>query len=89
MWQAKDKKGEAAEAQKLTAQDLYRFQIIDEIIKEPLGGAHRDPDATIATVGDVLESYLNEYKNKSHYPMFKDERVNRYKKMGERIQVIR
>ena len=48
----------AAEAMKLTAEDLLRLSLIDSIIPEPLGGAHRDPTATIAAVGKAIESEL-------------------------------
>jgi acetyl-CoA carboxylase carboxyl transferase subunit alpha len=48
----------AAEALKLTAEDLKRLALIDGIIAEPLGGAHRDSAATIATVGDAVEAAL-------------------------------
>ena len=45
---------------KLTAQDMEKFKIIDEIIPEPIGGAHRDPIITIKSIGDVIEKRLNE-----------------------------
>ncbi|MGH7122356.1 MAG: acetyl-CoA carboxylase carboxyltransferase subunit alpha, partial [Acetobacteraceae bacterium] len=48
----------AAEALKLTAQDLLGLELIDSIIAEPLGGAHRDPAATIAAVGKAIEAEL-------------------------------
>ncbi len=48
----------AAEAMKLTAEDLLRLALIDAIIAEPLGGAHRDPEATIAAVGKAIEAEL-------------------------------
>jgi acetyl-CoA carboxylase carboxyl transferase subunit alpha len=49
----------AAEALKLTAEDLKRLALIDAIIPEPLGGAHRDAAATIAAVGDAVEGALD------------------------------
>lgn len=58
LWRSGDKKQEAAEAQKLTAQDLLKFKIIDRIIAEPLGGAHRDPRTTILNVCDAIEKEL-------------------------------
>lgn len=58
LWRTRDKKEEAAEAQKLTAQDLKKFGIIDAIIPEPLGGAQGDPAAVIQAVGDALERSL-------------------------------
>jgi acetyl-CoA carboxylase carboxyl transferase subunit alpha len=48
----------AANAMKITAQDLIGFKIIDRIIPEPVGGAHADPDATVAAVGDAIEQEL-------------------------------
>ncbi len=48
----------AAEALKLTADDLKRLKLIDEVIAEPLGGAHRDPAATIGAVGDAIQAAL-------------------------------
>ena len=48
----------AAEALKLTAQDLRMLQIVDEIVPEPLGGAHRDPRAAIIATGDAVERAL-------------------------------
>ncbi|MDR2724460.1 MAG: acetyl-CoA carboxylase carboxyltransferase subunit alpha [Holosporaceae bacterium] len=49
---------EAAEALKLTAQDLIKFKMIDGIIEEPMGGAHRDPVATLKFVGERLKVVL-------------------------------
>ncbi len=49
---------EAAEALKLTARDLKEHGIIDEVLPEPLGGAHKDPDAAIRAVGEALERVL-------------------------------
>jgi acetyl-CoA carboxylase carboxyl transferase subunit alpha len=53
-----EKAPEASEALKLTAQDLIKFEMIDGIIEEPLGGAHRDPTATIKSVGERLKAAL-------------------------------
>ena len=44
---------------KITAQDLLRFGIIDTIVPEPAGGAHRDPEAAIAATGDAIEEALH------------------------------
>ena len=51
---------EAAEAMKITAQDLLELKIIDEIIPEPLGGAHRDPAKVIARTGETIASAFEE-----------------------------
>src|SRR5579871_5099568 len=48
----------AANAMKITAQDLIGFKIVDRIIPEPAGGAHADPAATVKAVGDAVEEEL-------------------------------
>jgi acetyl-CoA carboxylase carboxyl transferase subunit alpha len=58
LWRSAGNAQDAAEALKLTAQDLLKLGIIDQIIAEPLGGAHRDKTATIDAVGDAIESAL-------------------------------
>lgn len=63
LWRSADKKKEAAEAQKLTAQDLLSLKLIDEIIPESVGGAHRHVQSTILAVGDTIENHLKELKN--------------------------
>ncbi len=58
LWRSKDQAALAAEALKLTAQDLLKLGVIDEIIPEPMGGAHRDKRATMTVVGDAIEAAL-------------------------------
>ncbi|MGN6671178.1 MAG: acetyl-CoA carboxylase carboxyltransferase subunit alpha [Candidatus Nucleicultricaceae bacterium] len=58
LWRTAEKKELAAAAQKLTASDLLEFGVIDRIIQEPVGGAHRSPKSTITAVGDALETQL-------------------------------
>ena len=53
---------DAAEAMKISAQDLLSFGIIDTIIDEPVGGAHRDPALTIERLGDAVESAIQEFE---------------------------
>src|SRR6267142_1885050 len=60
VWRDASKKAEAAEALKLTAPDLINFGIIDDIIREPIGGAHTDHDATAAFIDQVLTRELAE-----------------------------
>jgi acetyl-CoA carboxylase carboxyl transferase subunit alpha len=62
LWRDTSKAQEAATNMKITAQDLERFGIIDGIITEPLGGAHRDPAAVIAATGDVIAGALGELR---------------------------
>ncbi len=58
LWRSAANAQDAAEALKLTAQDLLKLEVIDQIVPEPLGGAHRDKDATIAAAGDAIETAL-------------------------------
>ena len=60
LWRSSDHAQDAADALKLTAQDLLHHRVIDGIIEEPLGGAHRDPDAAVTAVGDTIEQSLGE-----------------------------
>ncbi|WP_267396169.1 MULTISPECIES: acetyl-CoA carboxylase carboxyltransferase subunit alpha [unclassified Sphingomonas] len=58
LWRTADKAADAAEAMRVTAQDLKSFGVIDTIVTEPLGGAHRAPNVAIASLGDAIEEAL-------------------------------
>ena len=58
LWRTADKAADAAEAMRVTAQDLKQLGIIDRIVPEPLGGAHRDPSAAITALGDAIAESL-------------------------------
>ncbi|MDF7777878.1 acetyl-CoA carboxylase carboxyltransferase subunit alpha [Sphingomonas sp. AOB5] len=58
LWRTADKAADAAEAMKVTAQHLKELGVIDTIVPEPLGGAHRDADAAIAALGDAIAAAL-------------------------------
>lgn len=60
LWRSADKAREAAEALRLTAQDLEALGVVDKVIPEPVGGAHRDPKSVLAAVGDEVERALRE-----------------------------
>ncbi len=62
LWRDTTKAQDAATNMKITAQDLDRFGIIDRIVTEPVGGAHRDPQGTIAAVGDMVAEAFRELK---------------------------
>jgi len=63
LWRSGKNATEAANALRLTAQDLYSLGIIDEIVKEPLGAAHRDHKSTLNNLGDAMESNLKQLLN--------------------------
>lgn len=81
LWRSADKVKEATEALKLTAQDLRKLGVIDEIIAEPLGGAHRDPQAAIERVGDSILKHLKELLPQSGDEL-KKRRTEKFLKMG-------
>ncbi|MEZ5937161.1 MAG: acetyl-CoA carboxylase carboxyltransferase subunit alpha [Hyphomonadaceae bacterium] len=56
---------DTAEAMKITAQDLEKFRIVDGVIPEPMGGAHRDPGAAITRLGDAVDAALGSLKGMS------------------------
>src|SRR5690349_18989593 len=62
LWRDGSKAQEAATNMKITAQDMLRFGVIDAILKEPVGGAHRDPAAMIATTGDAIAKAFDELR---------------------------
>ncbi|MBD0864296.1 MAG: acetyl-CoA carboxylase carboxyltransferase subunit alpha [Rhodobacteraceae bacterium] len=65
LWKDAEKMREAAEALHLTAQDLHRLGVTDRIITEPTGGAHREREATIQSVGNAIRSMLDELSGQS------------------------
>lgn len=79
LWKDGAKAPEAANVLKLTAEDLLRMKIIDEIIPEPLGGAHRDPEKTAEEVKKAISRNLRELRGKSIEELLK----SRYKKFRE------
>ncbi len=65
LWRSAEQAKDAAEALKLTSEDLKQLGIIDEIVAEPLGGAHRARGETTARLGDAIEVALAKYDNRS------------------------
>ncbi len=74
LWKDSEKMREAAEAMRLTAKDLKTLAVIDQIIPEPLGGAHRDPQAAITAVGKTIETMLADLTGKSGKKLIADRR---------------
>ena len=65
LWRDSGRAQDAATNMKITAQDLLRFGIIDGIVPEPVGGAHRDPDAAIVAVGKAVDAALAQWRGLS------------------------
>ncbi len=74
LWKDAEKMREAAEALRLTAQDLQKLGVIDRIIKEPVGGAQRGPQEAIEAVGKAIEAMLGELDGKKREALVKDRR---------------
>src|SRR5436305_467489 len=75
LWRTADKAPEAAEAMKVTAQDLKALGVIDTIVPEPIGGAHRQPTGAIAALGDALDHALGELVGLSPEALRKERRA--------------
>lgn len=81
LWKSAEYKEEAAKILKLTAQDLDSFGIIDEIIPEPLGGAHRDPGLVCERLKNSILKHIREMNKLSGEELIKD-RYDKFCKMG-------
>jgi len=64
LWRTGDKAAEAAEAMRMTAADLQRLGVVDRVVPEPMGGAHRDPATAIASLGAAIGEELDKLANK-------------------------
>jgi len=74
LWKDAEKMREAAEALRLTAQDLQKLGLIDRIVAEPVGGAQRAPQDAVAAVGKAIETMLKELASKKPEALIKDRR---------------
>jgi len=81
LWKDASKAEQAAEALRLTAQDLLELKVIDEVIPEPLGGAHRDPEETAARVKDAVLRHVRGLLGLPVQELL-DRRLEKYLKMG-------
>ena len=81
LWRSWDHKEQAAEALKLTAKDAKKLEVIDSIIKEPVGGAHSDREQMFSTLKKVVLESFEELKNLSPEELIKT-RMEKYSNMG-------
>jgi acetyl-CoA carboxylase carboxyl transferase subunit alpha len=81
LWKDSSLSDKAAEAMKLTSYDLEEFGIIDDIIKEPIGGAHFDPEQVFQNTSNALEKALNNLQILSSSDI-RENRISKYRKMG-------
>lgn len=83
LWKDSEKMREAAEAMRLTAQDLAKLGVVDRVISEPVGGAQRGRKETIDAVGKAIEAMLGELSGKKPDALIKDRR-NKFLQMGSK-----
>ena len=81
LWRSWEFKEVAASALKLTAKDMKKMKLVDKIIKEPLGGAHRNKEKTFEIVKEAILNAYNEFKEMSSSELVK-RRMNKYSNMG-------
>jgi acetyl-CoA carboxylase carboxyl transferase subunit alpha len=85
LWKDQDKKEVAAEAMKITAPDLLELGIVDEVIPEPLGGAHTNPRTTAARIGEKIEEALDALEDKPVEQLLQ-ERYDKFRGMGVHVE---
>jgi acetyl-CoA carboxylase carboxyl transferase subunit alpha len=82
LWRTNEKAAEAAEAMKVTAQDLLSLGVIDRIVREPVGGAHRDPAGAAAALGGAIGEELDQLSGLSREKL-RAKREERFLRIGE------
>jgi acetyl-CoA carboxylase carboxyl transferase subunit alpha len=87
LWKSGDKAPEAAAALKLTAANLLELGVVDEMVKEPLGGAHRDVSGTVASVRELLNRWLTEL-GKIGVEDLLEQRYRKFRGMGTTAEVL-
>ncbi|HLP24796.1 MAG TPA: acetyl-CoA carboxylase carboxyltransferase subunit alpha [Acidobacteriota bacterium] len=86
LWKDRAHAAKAAEALKLNAANLKDFGVVDEVIAEPLGGAHNDPAAAAAALKAAFKRHLDELIEKSEDQLL-DDRYERYRELGQYREV--
>ena len=84
LWRDPSKAQEAATNLKITAQDLLRFGVVDSILKEPTGGAHRDPDGMIASAGNAIAQAFNDMRSLDATAI-RDQRRRKFLDIGRKL----
>ena len=84
LWRDSSKAQEAATGMKITAQDLIRFGIVDTIVSEPVGGAHRDPEAAVAATGRAISDALKAMQNMSP-DQIREARAEKFLAIGRKV----
>lgn len=85
LWRNSVKAPEAAEALKITGEHLLKFGIVDEVIPEPLGGAHKDPDQIATNLKDVILKHIKELSTLSEKELV-EKRYDKFRCIGEFLE---
>ncbi|MFW5985292.1 MAG: acetyl-CoA carboxylase carboxyltransferase subunit alpha [Halanaerobiaceae bacterium] len=85
LWKDSDKAEEAAEALKLTARDLKELEIIDEIIREPAGGAHKNPEKAAKILKYEIVTAINDLRSQAINELL-EKRYQKFRNMGQHIE---
>jgi acetyl-CoA carboxylase carboxyl transferase subunit alpha len=85
LWKDQERKAEAAEAMRITAPDLMELGVVDEIVAEPLGGAHTDPPEASRRLGHGLERSLADLRSKAREQLL-EERYQRFRRLGVHLE---
>jgi len=84
LWRDTAKAQEAATSMKITAEDMVRFGVIDRVVPEPVGGAHRDPQAAIAITGEAIAAALGELRGLDRETV-RNQRREKFLTMGRNV----
>jgi len=84
LWHDSAKAKDAATAMKITAQDLQRLKVIDKIVPEPVGGAHREPVQTIVAAGNAIAEMLEQYRGLKP-PEIRKQRRRKFLRIGRSL----
>jgi len=81
LWGDRSRAPQAAEALRLTAPDLKELDVIDDVVAEPIGGAHRDPEGTARTLGGILAGHLDRLSTLDRETLLRT-RMEKFRRMG-------
>ncbi|HEX8165891.1 MAG TPA: acetyl-CoA carboxylase carboxyl transferase subunit alpha, partial [Beijerinckiaceae bacterium] len=84
LWRDSARAQDAATAMKITAQDLLRLGVIDSIVQEPVGGAHRDPKAAIEATGAAIAGALSDLGNMGPAEL-RSHRADKFLEIGRKL----
>jgi acetyl-CoA carboxylase carboxyl transferase subunit alpha len=86
LWNNGAKASEAAELLKLTAQDLFQMKVIDEVVEEPIGGAHRDPRRAAELLKEAVTRNMAEMRSMASHDLV-ELRYEKFRKLGMLDQI--